>query len=97
MAEFDKDINVRSNEYINKAELDELFSRYGLNPKHYCKPFNQIFPSFAMDKEILPTIDIVTCRDCKHYGTEDDYNMCNLTRILRDDDWFCADGERRTK
>lgn len=43
----------------------------------------------------LPEIDIIHCGECKHYGTEDDYDMCRLTRILRDDDWFCADGEKK--
>ena len=43
----------------------------------------------------MPTIEIVTCKECKHYGTEDDYDMCNISRILHDDNYFCRYGERK--
>lgn len=38
--------------------------------------------------------DIVRCKDCKHYHKG--FN-CDLLQkpILKDDNWFCADGERR--
>ena len=37
---------------------------------------------------------IARCKDCKHYHKG--FN-CDLLQkpILKDDDWFCADGERR--
>lgn len=54
--------------------------------------------------EALPTVDavpVVRCKDCKHCYAEGfvnvrnvcekHYDFCNV-----DDDWFCADGERRT-
>jgi hypothetical protein len=33
-------------------------------------------------------IDIVRCRECKH---REEYPC----KVYHDDDWFCADGERR--
>lgn len=89
-------------EYVNKEELDRLFGRYGLNPEHRRKAFNQVFPSFAMDKEILSTIDIVRCKDCKYRGKHKLYqevlidNWCEMHgKIAADPNWFCADGIRK--
>lgn len=80
-------------EYVDKARLDELFSRYGLNPKNYYTPFNKVLPSFAFDKEILPTIDIVRCKDCKHYDKF--IRLCNMGHSACAPNWFCADMRRR--
>ncbi len=43
--------------------------------------------------EQLPTIEIVRCRECKHYtnGFCYSYGACGNKAA----DWFCADGERR--
>ena len=43
--------------------------------------------------------EIIRCKECKHRDPED--NKCDsghfiLWQLPRDDDWFCADGERRT-
>lgn len=35
-----------------------------------------------------PSIDIVRCRECKH---REEYPC----KVYHDDDWYCADGERR--
>ena len=51
----------------------------------------------------LPTIDIVTCKECKHRHKGNYYAYrCDLadnpfgdSRDCCVDDWFCADGERR--
>lgn len=48
-----------------------------------------------------PTIDavpVVRCKDCKYLDPEDKKCDCGhaiLWQLPRDDDWFCADGERR--
>ena len=58
------------------------------------------------DKEVwralreAPTIDavpVVRCKDCKHRDPEDKKCDCGHAiqwQLPRDDDWFCADGER---
>lgn len=51
--------------------------------------------------ESAPTIDavpVVRCKDCKHLDPEDKKCDCGHTilwQLPRDDNWFCADGERR--
>lgn len=57
------------------------------------------YSKFAIDN--APTIDavpVVRCKDCKYRDPEDKKCDCGhaiLWQLPRDDDWFCADGERR--
>lgn len=52
-----------------------------------------------------PTVDavpVVRCKDCKHCYAEGFVNVRNVCEKHYDfgnvdDDWFCADGERRTE
>ena len=54
----------------------------------------------------FPTVDavpVVRCRECAHYetaGCKDGYGWCNA-RVVDStgvcDDFYCADGERRTE
>ena len=40
----------------------------------------------------MPTEDIVRCYECKHYN----YGDCVIMKFrARDEDFFCADGERK--
>lgn len=48
-----------------------------------------------------PTIEseIIHCKDCKHRDPEDKKCDCGhdiLWQLPRQDDWYCADAERRT-
>lgn len=52
---------------------------------------------YFLDEDISPTVDavpVVRCKDCKHY--HNGFN-CDLLQkpIMKGDDWFCADGERK--
>ena len=43
--------------------------------------------------------ELVRCRDCKHRDPEDKKCDCGHDiqwQLPRADDWYCADGERRT-
>lgn len=42
--------------------------------------------------------ELVRCKDCKH-GRQYDTNAvdCEYRELATELDWFCADGERRTK
>ncbi len=48
-----------------------------------------------------PTVDavpVVRCKDCKHRDPEDRKCDCGhdiMWQLPRDDDWYCADGERK--
>lgn len=56
------------------------------------------------DKSILKSLpsvepEIVRCKDCKHRDPEDRKCDCGhdiLWQLPRQDDWYCADAERRT-
>lgn len=43
----------------------------------------------------LPTIEIVRCRECKHYKNGFCYNYGSCGN--KAPDWFCADGKRRNE
>ena len=93
-------------EYINKAEILEetickgiLCSECSFNDDvkgARCKLIRYI--------NELPTIDIVHCRECKHWKDSDGVyrrgfcaeSKCrvNCEKVMRGD-WFCADGERK--
>lgn len=51
--------------------------------------------------ENAPTVDavpVVRCAECRHRDPEDHKCDCGhdiLWQLPRDDDWFCADGERK--
>lgn len=59
---------------------------------------------YFLDEDISPTIDavpVVRCKDCKHgekpptFQYYPNLTWCNKYERSHDDDWFCADGERK--
>ncbi len=47
-----------------------------------------------------PTVDavfVVRCKECRFYGTNDDYydGCCVKNDLCVEEDFYCADGERR--
>ena len=68
--------------YIEKDKAYKIVLHYG---------------SYAASAKIsdLPSIDLVRCRDCKHRTelTTTKWHPC--VDMAVNDDWFCADGERR--
>ena len=75
--------------YINKAELLKELSVIQDRP---VRSAMQII-------KILPTIDLVRCKDCKHYDTESRTCPCctDIFGAVRymEADGFCSKGERR--
>ena len=44
------------------------------------------------------SVGIVRCKDCKHFEPDGIYTMCyRHNGLSQGDEWFCADGERRTE
>lgn len=43
--------------------------------------------------DVLP---LVLCKDCKNLGYTNSHWFCKWLNRCVDEDWFCADGERRT-
>ena len=40
--------------------------------------------------------ELVRCKDCKHHGNYE-CNITMLTSQVTEDDWFCADGEKKNE
>lgn len=60
-------------------------------------PPEEVCSRFAVAN--APTVAVL-CKDCKHRDPEDKKCDCGhdiLWQLPRDDDWFCADAERRTE
>ena len=66
--------------YIEKDKAYKIVLHYG---------------SYAASAKIadLPSIDLVRCKDCKHYNAGFEC-LAEGYGIERDPDWYCADGER---
>ena len=47
---------------------------------------------FLEDAPTVDAVEVVRCRDCKNYMTV----HCTCDGCCISDDWYCADGERRT-
>lgn len=65
------------------------------------RQINQVYKMKELCKAVkavadaAPTVDaveVVRCKDCKHYMTI----HCTCDGCCISDDWYCADGERRT-
>lgn len=67
--------------YIEKDEAYKIVLHYG---------------SYAASAKVadLPSIDLVRCRECKHYNAGFEC-LVEGYGIERDPDWYCADGERK--
>ena len=58
---------------------------------------------FIVDGDFHPDVrgyrELIRCKDCKYRGNIDGYCYKRNNRMAAsfvEDDWFCADGERRT-
>ena len=52
------------------------------------------------EEDVADVVPVVRCKDCKHRDPED--KKCDSGHFIqwqlpRDDDWFCADGEKVTE
>ena len=55
----------------------------------YCNGYAQ---TFIENAPTVDAVEVVRCRDCKNYMTI----HCTCDGCCISDDWYCADGERRT-
>lgn len=76
-------------EYINKAELWEIFNQ------EYEKPLSEKLSVEEIIEE-APTIYIVTCKECKHSNVDKMGWYCkkHYHRFTDEDKHFCSYGER---
>ena len=58
-------------------------------------------PAVTLDNECVSTFmhqiqDLVRCKNCKHLGYTNSHWFCKWLNRCVDDEWFCANGNRRT-
>lgn len=94
---------LESERIIHESDAVEAIS---MLPSAYPKGLETIIEALKAEHkqlremlEKLPSAqpDIVRCKDCKHRDPEDkkcDSGHGILWQLPRDDDWYCADGER---
>lgn len=76
-------------EYIKKEDVLKEVVRFSTE-----EGSDTVCSKLYCDMGLMPTIDIVHCKDCKHYN----YGDCVSMKFrAREEDWFCADGERKTE
>ena len=87
-------------------ELDTLKNAFSFMEKdkmyHLDKRFmDEGLDYFVTKKDI---VEVVRCKDCKyrsyeekegHYCLRDSWDQYDRSRKAENDEWFCADGERR--
>jgi hypothetical protein len=84
--------------------MDDLISRQAAidatwEEPMYADPIN-VLTEVRDRLNVLPTIELVRCRECKHRDPEDKKCDCGhgiVWQLARDDNWFCADGKRRSE
>lgn len=92
--------------YINTAEIEKCTGVAIITYSDGNKKSKDVICVPKEDFDNMPTIGIVHCRECKHrreyteYDRKHDeyvtYAYCTQKQRYHDDDWFCADGERRS-
>lgn len=77
-------------------ESDLITHHYGAEDIYIEDVFDEL--------HMQPTVDavqVVRCKDCKHHFVDGEnvrFNCCELNHNkVQADDWFCADGERKTE
>ena len=86
----------RSIAEVAESESDEANRINAQNVADDCKQIAELLKEL---KERRKAPEIVRCGECRHRDPEDKKCDCGhdiIWQLPRDDDWFCADAERRT-
>ena len=82
-------------------DLIERQAAIEINRSYHGQMPNEVNHRIWVEINELPSAqpEIVRCKDCKHRDPED--KKCDSGHFIqwqlpRDDDWYCADAERRT-
>lgn len=83
--------------------MDDLISRAAALEAISTEGGCGICASRVLDIPAVDAVPVVRCKDCKFRDVTGKYPVCwldsadpcELTRNADEDDWFCADGERR--
>ena len=81
-------------------EMDDLISRQLVISAIMSEPADAHYSSWYADivRNLPSSETVIRCKDCKYRDPEDKKCDCGhdiLWQLPRQNDWFCADGERR--
>lgn len=87
------------NDLINREEACLALDRIKIDFKH--ETFYSFYQKALTALHDLPSAqpEIIRCKECKHRDPEDKKCDCGHDirwQLPRQDDWYCADAERRT-
>ena len=90
------------NVYMLRKEIAEYGAQLaGCYSAGIARYMNKMLDYIIAEVDRAPSVNaviVVRCKDCKYRDPEDKKCDCGhaiLWQLTRDDDWFCADGERR--
>ena len=86
----------RSIAEVAESESDEANRINAQNVADDCKQIAELLREL---QERRKAPEIITCGECRHRDPEDKKCDCGhdiIWQLPRNDDWFCADAERRT-
>ena len=78
--------------YYNKQDLTG-HERCPYNGRNGGEGCNQLYEDTLELLKSQP--QIVRCKECKHLGYTSSHWFCKLLNRCVDEDWFCADGDRK--
>ena len=88
------------NDLISRLAVRLIESDHDAYPQEWNDDYEKGFADCLEKVLALPSIDavpVVRCKDCKHHEDEEN-GMVYCKREIGgwvDEDWFCADGERK--
>ena len=73
-----------------RADALALLKEQQKNIQYWSDKYDEMGRLYMKIRDEQP--QIVRCKDCKYHDEDKDINFCDCGN--RQDDWFCADGER---
>jgi len=88
---------------VRLIDADDLAAKIMIDAPDFGDGGSSITKAFIMamvkTRSVTPTIDavpVVRCKDCKNGEPGACGDGIDCDGVWHDDDWFCADGKRRT-
>ena len=96
----DKRTETHACDCISRAEaIDAINHICPVDTEYDCTLLDRVDVRCVLSDLSAVQPGIIRCKDCKHRDPEDKKCECGhdiLWQLPRDDNWFCADAERRT-
>lgn len=75
----------------------DALKRRAITVRFFGKDIMMVPTAEIDDAPIIDAVEVVRCKDCKHYSVEGkttQFGWCNALEMPTDEQRFCADGER---